>query len=151
MRSWLFGCLFAVLFGVVPLASVADPALNLAQYRGKVVYLDFWASWCVPCRKSFPWMNAMQAKYAGQGLVIIGINVDAEAKDAHAFLAHTPANFRIVYDPEGKLAETYGLMGMPSSFVLDRTGKVVATHIGFRDSSPTEYEQQLRELLERQP
>lgn len=151
MRLRLLGCLIIGLLAAVPAVSAGQSALNLDEYRGKVVYLDFWASWCVPCRKSFPWMNAMQAKYADRGLVVIGVNVDAEAADAQAFLAETPATFRIVYDPEGKLAEHYGLMGMPSSFVIDRDGKVVANHVGFRESSPAEYEQQLRDLLSRQP
>lgn len=151
MRHYLAIWLVLLVTVTTPVFAGGEPALDLEAYRGKVVYLDFWASWCAPCRKSFPWMNTMQAMYGAQGLVIIGVNVDANAQDAQAFLAQTPADFPIVYDPNGKLAEAYGLMGMPSSFLIDRNGKVVANHVGFRDSSPAEYEQQLRALVLRQP
>lgn len=126
--------------------SAAD--LDIARYQGKVVYLDFWASWCAPCRRSFPWMNRMQQKYGEAGLVVIGVNVDSDPAAAREFLQEIPADFRIVYDPEGELAERYQLMGMPTSFVIDRDGKIHGSHIGFRESSPENYEREIRALLE---
>lgn len=76
--------------------------------------MDFWASWCEPCRVSFPWLNEMQAKY-GERLVVIGVNVDRERADASRLLTQAPAQFHIMYDPESKLASSYEVMGMPSS------------------------------------
>lgn len=129
-------------------AAVVSPAepLDLAQYRGKVVLVDFWASWCEPCRLSFPWLNEMQARY-GERLVVIGVNVDRERAAANSFLAQTPAQFHIVYDPEGKLAARYEVMGMPSSYVFDASGKLVDTHIGFRKALRAAREAQLQTLL----
>jgi thiol-disulfide isomerase/thioredoxin len=133
---------------VAPGAYPAEPALlNLAPHRGKVVVVDFWASWCVPCRRSIPWLNAMREKYAKDGLEVIGVNVDADRSEAVSFLAQTPANFQIVYDTEGRLPKEYGVVGMPSSFVFDREGRLVAKHIGFQNAKRDGYEKTLRELL----
>lgn len=125
----------------------ADSALNLNDYHGQVVLLDFWASWCVPCRRSFPWMNQMQQKYGGQGLVIIGVNMDANAEDAAAFLQEYPAQFTIISDPDGELARRFEVEAMPSSYVIGRDGVVVATHMGFQVKKSDEYEEQIRQVL----
>lgn len=125
----------------------AEESLDLTEYRGKVVLLDFWASWCVPCRRSFPWMNQMQQKYGDSGLVIIGVNVDAEAGAAEEFLEDYPANFRIFSDPDGKLATEYGVIAMPSSYVIGRDGELVTRHLGFKVKSQDEYESILLETL----
>ena len=128
----------------VPALAVSAPQpgsqLDLAEYRGKVVVLDFWASWCVPCRRSFPWLNAMQQKYADDGLVVVGVNVDQEPESAAAFLADYPASFQIAYDTEGRLAKQYAVQGMPSSFVIGRDGKRKAEHLGFKVKRQDEYE-----------
>ncbi len=123
----------------------------LGEYRGSVVVIDFWASWCVPCRRSFPWLNGMHAKYADQGLVIIGINVDANRADATAFLEKYPANFQIRFDAEGSLAREYGVEAMPSSFVIGRDGQIVARHLGFKIKRQDEYEATLVNALGEQP
>jgi cytochrome c biogenesis protein CcmG, thiol:disulfide interchange protein DsbE len=128
-------------------ASAEAPSLDLAAYRGKVVVVDFWASWCVPCRRSIPWLNAMQCKYADKGLVVIGVNVDAERTDAERFLAETPAQFHIVYDSKGQLPKQLGVIGMPSSFIYDRSGQLVTKHIGFQNGKRDEYEQVLVRTL----
>ncbi len=117
-----------------------DGELQLEQYRGKVVVVDFWASWCVPCRRSFPWMNDMQAKYGDQGLVIIGVNVDRERAAADEFLAEVPADFRIHYDNDGTMAKAFGVEAMPSSYVIGRDGERVARHLGFKVKKQDEYE-----------
>jgi len=143
---WLSSAL--LLLAAMPLhAQAGDPALDLAQYHGKVVYLDFWASWCGPCRRSFPWMNAMQQKYASQGLVVVSVNVDEKRADADAFLKSNAAEFPVIFDTEGKLAEQYQLIGMPSSFIIGRDGKVLKAHQGFLDDSPARYEAELRSAL----
>lgn len=107
--------------------------LSLSSLKGQVVYLDFWASWCKPCRHSFPWMNSMHQKYAKQGLKIIAVNVDKEPELVKKFLAEIPAQFTIAYDQDGKLAEQYQLKGMPSSYLIDREGNLKKAHVGFRE------------------
>jgi thiol-disulfide isomerase/thioredoxin len=125
--------------------------LDLERLRGKVVVVDFWASWCEPCRHSFPWLNEMQAKYADRGLVIIGVNVDRDGAEAERFLRETPARFRIVYDPAGALATRYDVPGMPSSYVIGRNGDIVARHIGFRTALRQDREAELQNILEVKP
>lgn len=128
------------------LGQAADE-LHLDRFRGKVVLVDFWASWCVPCRHSFPWLNAMQAKYADRGLVVIGVNVDREQADAQRFLREVPAGFEMVYDPDGSLATQYEVPGMPSSYVFDSAGKLISRHIGFKDAARAEREAEIEKLL----
>lgn len=123
---------------------------RLADYQGQVVYLDFWASWCKPCRRSFPWMSDMQAKYADKGLKIIAVNLDADKALADAFLKESPANFTIAFDPEGKVAEQYQLLGMPSSYLIDRNGVIRKAHQGFFVKKQAAYEQEIKDLLAEQ-
>ncbi|MCE9680241.1 TlpA family protein disulfide reductase [Shewanella sp. AS1] len=122
--------------------------VTLEEFKGKVVYVDFWASWCGPCRKSFPWMNAMHAKYAQQGLAIVAINLDNDTSLAKQFLEKLPADFAIRYDPEGQASEAFNLLGMPSSFIFNKQGELVQTHVGFFTEDSDRYEQELRALLE---
>jgi cytochrome c biogenesis protein CcmG, thiol:disulfide interchange protein DsbE len=121
--------------------------LDLSGYRGKVVIVDFWASWCGPCRQSFPWLNAMHSRYAAHGLVVIGVNVDRDRADATRFLRDVPAQFELRYDPDGALATRYQLPGMPTSLVFDRSGELVNTHVGFRQALREEREAELNRLL----
>lgn len=146
MRTFFTALLLALLTtsaqGAAPAGSLAD----FSRYHGKVVYLDFWASWCVPCRKSFPWLNGMAAKYADD-LVVVGINVDSKRADADRFLQKYPASFPLMFDPLGDLAREYRLEGMPSSVLLDRSGKVVHRHIGFREEKLADYEKSVVDLI----
>ena len=121
--------------------------IQLSSFRGKVVYVDFWASWCVPCRKSFPWMNAMQAKHQQDGLVVLSINLDAQAELAEKFLQQTPANFAIIYDAKGKLAKKFKLKGMPSSYLFNRQGKLISAHSGFNGKKQQIYQQEIEKAL----
>jgi len=130
-------------------ATEAPDPLDLASLRGKVVLVDFWASWCEPCRHSFPWLNEMQAKYADRGLVVIGVNVDRERAEADRFLHDVPARFRIVYDSAGAIATHYDLPGMPVSYVIGPDGAVVQRHVGFRAALRAEREAELQKLLEK--
>ena len=146
--KWGLGALIAALFIVIaPLTAAEDGPLDVEAYRGKVVVLDFWASWCVPCRRSFPWLNAMHAKYAGDGLVIIGVNVDSERAEATRFLAEYPADFQIYFDSEGRYAAEYGVEAMPSSFVIGRDGQVRARHLGFKVQKQPDYEAAIVDAL----
>ena len=142
-------------FGFVAMAALpalcsnalADVPAELGEVTGEVIWVDFWASWCAPCRRSFPWMNEMIDRYADQGLQIIGVNVDKERALAASFLEETPAEFDLRYDPEGALAERFGVIAMPSSFLLDSEGNVLATHYGFRLGDTEEYEAAITEAL----
>ncbi|NYE63066.1 thiol-disulfide isomerase/thioredoxin [Duganella sp. 1224] len=124
-----------------------DGAVKLAKLQGKVVYVDFWASWCGPCRQSFPWMNEMQARYGAKGLQIVGVNVDAKTDDARQFLAATPARFAIAFDPQGATPRSYGIKGMPSSVLIGPDGKVLMEHSGFREADRAELESRIQSAL----
>ncbi len=116
---------------------------TLADLRGKVVYIDFWASWCGPCRQSFPWMNEMQRKYGGRGLQIVGINLDAKRSDADRFLTQLPAQFALAFDANGESALKFGVKGMPTSVLIGRDGRVLLRHQGFRGEDRKALEDQL--------
>jgi thiol-disulfide isomerase/thioredoxin len=133
---------------LVPASTAADTSrFDLETYRGKVVYLDFWASWCGPCKQSFPWMRAMQEHFASQGFAVVAVNLDRDREAALEFLKKNPVAFPIIYDPQGVMAREHKVEAMPSSFVYDRTGKLRAVHQGFKDSDKTKLEAELRDLL----
>ncbi|MES2952531.1 MAG: TlpA disulfide reductase family protein [Pseudomonadota bacterium] len=121
--------------------------VKLSDYKGKTVYLDFWASWCGPCKQSFPWMNAMQSRYAAQGLKVVGVNVDKKTDDAHTFLRGTPASFDIVFDPTGNTPKAYAIKAMPTSVLIGPDGKVLSVHSGFKDNDRSALEQQIQKAL----
>ena len=122
-------------------------AVKLSDYAGKTVYLDFWASWCGPCKQSFPWMNDMQARYAAQGLRVVAINVDQKAEDAQAFLRKTPAHFDLAFDPTGQTPKAYAIKAMPTSVLIGPDGKVLSVHSGFKDNDRSALEQNIRQAL----
>jgi len=121
--------------------------VKLSAYHGKLVYLDFWASWCGPCKKSFPWMNDMQKRYGAQGLQVIAVNLDAKRTDALEFLSIVPVGFTIGFDPAGSVARSYGVKGMPSSVLIAPDGHVIGMHEGFNDSDKAELEDRIRTSL----
>ena len=125
----------------------AEAPAEMAALHGRVVYLDFWASWCAPCRQSFPWMQMMQADYADRGLTIIAVNLDRDRADADAFLRRFQPAFQVRFDPAGAWAQHYRVRGMPSSVLIDRHGEIRFTHIGFRPADAAGYEQQITQLL----
>ncbi len=139
--------LVAALLLASPSASANDTIIDLDDYRGKVVVVDFWASWCVPCRRSFPWLDEMQSKYGEQGLIVIGVNMDADPSEAESFLQEFPVHFRIVRDADGTLARRYDVIAMPSSYVIDRSGNIAARHLGFKTARLHEYEATLLAVL----
>lgn len=121
--------------------------VKLSDFKGKTVYLDFWASWCGPCKQSFPWMNEMQARYGAKGLRVVGINVDQKTDDAKAFLKDTPANFDVAFDQGGKTPKAYAIKGMPTSVLIGPDGKVLSVHSGFKDEQRHELETQIKLAL----
>ena len=130
------------------LPNLNQEGVKLSGYQGKVVYLDFWASWCGPCRETFPWMNQLREKYASDGLEIVAVNIDTKRADADKFLGQIPASFTVLFDPKRGVAKTYALKGMPTSFLIDRSGNVVSTHLGFQKDRAGELEAHIVKALE---
>jgi thiol-disulfide isomerase/thioredoxin len=126
---------------------IIEDNTRLSDLKGKIVYLDFWASWCGPCRKSFPWLNKIYKQHNSQDFAMLSINLDTERHLADKFLKKYPADFSITYDPMGDLAREYEVTGMPSSYLIDHNGNIVATHVGFREKRISGYEQQIEHLL----
>jgi thiol-disulfide isomerase/thioredoxin len=134
----------------VPVATVtgtAAAAVPLVDGKARATYIDFWASWCGPCRESFPWMNRMQEKFGPKGLRIVAINLDAKRPDAEAFLAQRPAKFEIGFDAGGAAAKQFGVKTMPSSVLVGADGKVIAIHQGFRPEDEAELERHIAAAL----
>jgi thiol-disulfide isomerase/thioredoxin len=118
---------------------------GLSQYKGKVLYVDFWASWCGPCAKSFPFLNEMHNQLKDQGLQIVGVNLDENVDDAKAFLAKHPPGFTVAADVSKQCAKDFDVKAMPSSYIIDRKGIVHHVHLGFRAGEAKE----LRGLVEK--
>ena len=130
----------------VPLHN-SQGTVSLSHYKGKVLWIDFWASWCPPCRASFPWMNAMQQKYGQYGFQVVGINVDENSADGVNFLRQHPAAFDVYFDPNGQAPELFNVQGMPTSLLVDRQGQVHLMHIGFEPQQKAELEAKIRAVL----
>lgn len=149
--------LMMVVFSQAAVSAIQDaPAINLptangqielASLQGKVVYLDFWASWCKPCKDSFPWMHAMKATYENQGFEVLAVNLDKDRKLADKFLENMDVNFLIAFDEAGNTATKYQLRGMPSSYLIGRDGKLYASHVGFREKDKAKMEEAIKQLL----
>lgn len=129
------------------LAMADGKSVSLASLRGNVVYVDFWASWCVPCKRSFPWMNALHDRHRGEGFAIVAINVDKRRPDAERFLRDVPATFPVVFDAAGATPAAFDVKGMPSSYLIDRDGVIVAVEEGFHDEHVPALEARIRALL----
>jgi thiol-disulfide isomerase/thioredoxin len=157
-RSLVVGlCLLSTLAGPAAAPQVGQPFIDLSQeklegtlpdLKGKVVLVDFWASWCVPCRHSFPALQEIYSKYKDQGLVVLGISLDEEKSAMDGFLKKTKVDFPIVRDGKGKLAEKLSVSTIPSSFLLDRSGKLIAAHEGYEgDKTKREYAAEVEKAL----
>ncbi|MGB8364384.1 MAG: TlpA disulfide reductase family protein [Rhizomicrobium sp.] len=147
-----FRAAFLLLFLFYPFSlsasSTRADALNLSAYKGKVVYLDFWASWCIPCRLSFPWMNDLQNTLGNRGFVVVAVDVDHDRELADEFLQANDAQFRIVYDPEGAIARKYNFRDMPTSILIGRDGKIRSVHNGFFPNREGSYLSDIYTLLD---
>lgn len=122
-------------------------AIDLAKYKGQVVMLNFWASWCGPCRTEMPLMDQIYKKYAPAGFVLLGVNVDNDSTDANKFLAQVPVSFPIAYDRESKVSNTYQVSAMPSTVFIDRKGNVRTIHRGYKAGDEAEYLATIRSLI----
>jgi thiol-disulfide isomerase/thioredoxin len=139
-------------------ATVAAPAptfklptqngtVSLEELRGKVVLVDFWASWCGPCRQSFPWMSEVAEHNAANGFVVVAINLDKSREPADAFLHQFTPSFIVAFDPAGKTAEAYDVATMPSSYLVGRDGRVVYRHAGFDARDTETLEKKIKETI----
>ena len=117
--------------------------------RGKFIYADFWASWCVPCRKSFPWLAQLHEKYGSKGLAIVAISLDKNRSAAYKFLEHFPAPFLVAFDEKGETAEAFDVSAMPTSVLIDPSGRILWTHSGFDPDKANALETEIKEVLER--
>jgi len=128
-------------------AQTDEGVFNSTQHKGDVIYLDFWASWCGPCRESFPWMNEMLAKYEDKGLKIIGVSLDHDKNLARRFAEEFKAEFTIGFDVGGTIADQFGVKGLPSSVIINRKGELVESHTGFNEVQADEFEAALVKVL----
>ncbi len=130
------------------LPTLTDKSMvSLSSLRDKVVYVDFWASWCGPCRKSFPELNKLYSKLKDDGFEIAAINVDSKEKDAKKFLSKYPVDYLTLYDAEQKTPELYAVQGMPSGYLIDKSGNVRYLHKGFKKKDIPKIEAEIRKLL----
>ena len=120
---------------------------NLSQFKGKVVYVDFWASWCTSCTKSFPYLNELNHELKGHGLEIMAVNLDEVREDANNFLSIHPAHFNVVADNDGQCASAFSVKAMPTSYLVDRNGVIRQLHLGFRPGEAKEFRALVEQLL----
>jgi thiol-disulfide isomerase/thioredoxin len=114
---------------------------------GKVVYIDFWASWCGPCVQSMPFLHAINAKYRQQGLELVAINLDENKEDATSFLQKHPVNITLASNEDGQCSSLYGVQSMPSSYLIDKKGKVRYVQLGFNTTEEAQIHQKIQSLL----
>jgi thiol-disulfide isomerase/thioredoxin len=124
--------------------------LRLADFKGKIVLVDLWASWCAECRTSFPALDALSREYRSRGVEVVAVNLDQRQKDAAAFLAARPHEMLVVFDPRARLFEAFGAAGIPSTYLIDRQGTVRYRHSGYTAGTEALYRQQL-DLLVAEP
>lgn len=127
-----------------------EAEVDLARLEGKVVYLDFWASWCDPCRDSFPWMAEMKERYGSDGLEVVAVNLEKERALADKFLDNLNVNFVVAFDASGESAEKYKLRGMPGSYLIGRDGSIQASHPGFNNKDKAKLGAAVKVLLQQQ-
>ena len=129
------------------LPSRSGDTVSLAQLKGKVVMLNFWASWCGPCRQEMPLLDQMHKRYSALGFTLVGVNVDANSKDAEEWLSKTPVSFPVLFDRESKVSAMYDVKAMPSTVFIDRKGNVRYLHRGYKPGDESAYLDQIRTLL----
>lgn len=121
--------------------------VSLADFRGKVVLINFWATWCGPCRKEMPVLEQLNREFGKRGVALVGVNVEPDSSGVADYLKSTPVSFPILFDTESKVSKLYQVQGMPNTVILDRTGKVRYIHRGYRPGEESEYLDQIRNLM----
>ena len=122
-------------------------SVALASLKGNVVYVDFWASWCVPCRLSMPALDDIYRKNKSRGFAVLGVNKDASVADAKRFLARVPVTFDLVQDAADAAARGFDVKAMPSGYLVDRRGVVRSVHRGFTAETAAAIEREVDLLL----
>jgi cytochrome c biogenesis protein CcmG/thiol:disulfide interchange protein DsbE len=131
----------------VTLQSADGARVQLATYKGKVVLVDFWASWCPPCKTSFPALDLLYREYQPRGVEVLAVNLDERRRDADAFLGDHPYRLTVLFDPKGASPLAFGVKGMPSSFLIDKAGNVRFTHMGYSGNVDESYRREIAQLL----
>ncbi len=121
--------------------------LSLSDLRGQVVMINFWATWCGPCREEMPLLDALYQRYRDLGFELIGVNVDEDSSMAHGWLEERPVSFPIVYDPRSDVSRLYDVTAMPSTVLVDRSGQVRFRHYGYQPGYENDYQDQIRTLV----
>jgi len=129
------------------LANRAGGEVSLSGLKGQIVMINFWASWCGPCRQEFPALDQIYRKYKPMGFTIVAINVESEKADAERFLGKTPVSFPILFDPDNKVSSNYGVSAMPTTFLVDRQGKLRWQHRAYKPGDEAKYIEQIRAML----
>jgi len=129
------------------LASRTGQDVSLSQYKGNVVMINFWASWCGPCRQEMPLLESIYKKYNKMGFTMIGVNVEPDSNAANEWLKATPVSFPILYDRDSKVSKLYDVAGMPSTVIIDRSGKLRVLHRGYKPGDENEYLDSIRTLI----
>ena len=129
------------------LKSLSGENIRLGDYRGQVVLLNFWASWCAPCRQEMPLLNELHHRYAPLGFSVIGVNVEQDNTAARRWLEKTPVDFPILFDTDNKVSRRYDIRAMPTTALIDRDGNVRHLHHGYVPGLEATYQQQVRELI----
>ena len=129
------------------LKKLDNSSFNLSDYKGDVIYLDFWATWCPPCRKSFPWMEEMHQKYSDLGFKVIAISTDVKRSVIDQFLKDLTTNFIIAHEPTGEAASKFKVTGMPNSYLIDRKGNIRLKHAGFNSKDKSKLEAEIKKLI----
>ncbi len=121
--------------------------LSLEAFKGQVVYVDFWASWCAPCVESLPFLQRLQQEFGGRGFQVLGINLDAERSHAEAFLLKHPVHFSLAANPGADCPKDFGVAGMPAGYLIDRQGRIRHHHLGYKASHAASLRTHLEQLL----
>jgi peroxiredoxin len=129
------------------LRQIDGPNLRLAEQRGRVVMVNFWATWCGPCRVELPHLARLHEKYRGAGFVLLGVNIDDDPNAAKALAGKLGLKFPVLLDAGKTVVATYDLNAMPATVLIDRDGRVRHLHRGYKDGAEQLYEQQVRALL----
>jgi peroxiredoxin len=129
------------------LKSNSGKNIKLSELRGQVVMINFWASWCGPCRQEMPILNQLYQRYEPMGFTLLGVNVEEDKAAADKVLREIPVNFPVLYDSKNQVSESYQVRAMPSTFLIDRDGKVRYLHKGYKPGYEDEYQKQVRELI----
>ena len=129
------------------LEDAAGNNVRLSEYRGQVVLINFWASWCRSCREEFPHLDALHQKYAARGFTVLGINVEQDRQVADAALQSTDIGFPVLFDDESRVSRLYDVDAMPATVLIDRNGVICFRHRGYKPGDEDLYENQIRALL----